>query len=222
MVKIKKYLPKLNKNLCLNSFAKRDLKFAFSLAEVLIGMLIMSLFFMATTKVISVKQKPLVQEYPHGYYECYNSGGYKEHRVDSGRNTITAGTTGVRGCTFVPPKGIPVFNVYLVSNTYPRLRDQVLPVLGGFYKRTEAQLTDDELNFPSGLYTIASLYDDIEEGDNDNDFAAIMKRNLSNGAASQFKRYLQMTYPDSVLNNLNWRETGGIMYPPIDAIFITW
>ena len=177
---------------------------------------------MATTKVISVKQKPLIQEYPHGYYECYNSGGYKEHRVDAGRITIPAGTPGVQGCTFTAPRGIPVFNVYLISSTYQRSRDQILPVFGGFYSRTEAQLTDDQLNFPNGLQTIASMYDDLEEGDNDHDFAAIMKDNLRNGKASQFRRYLQMSYRDSVLNNSAWRESGGITYPPMDAIFITW
>ena len=113
----------------LNNF-KPDTKAAFSLAEVLVAMLVMSVFFLATTKVISVKQKDELQSYPHGYYECIGSGSsYKVHRVEGGAQTIPSANAST--CEFTPARNIPVYNIYILTSE-------------GLYKQSEPQLTDDE------------------------------------------------------------------------------
>lgn len=189
-----------------NKICKTRLKPAFSLAEVLVSMLIMSLFFLATTKVISVKQKPLIQEYPHGYYECYNSGGYKEHRVASGREVIPANTPAPGGiCTFEAPRGIPDFNLYVFGSS-------------GFYKTTESSISSEE-PLRANPDTLLSWYRDIEQDIGNPNFLNDISNNLTNGVSAQFRTYLELTYRDSITYR-SWAANSS--RPPFNVLFITW
>ena len=176
---------------------------AFTLAEVLIAMLVMSLFFMATTKVMSIRQKPLVQEYPHGYYECYNLNGLKEHRVDGGTETIPRNSA-VGRCRFMAPKGLPVFNIYIAHTNR------------GFYYTTETQVNADDGMIFSGADNLISLY--METMDTEQDRNNAFYGNLDDRFA-QFRNYLKNSYPQSMLGS-NW--PAGSNRPPFNAVFITW
>jgi len=54
---------------------KSEHKKGFSLAEILVAMLILSIFFLAGAKVYTRKQKDEVMKKIHGFYECYWDGG---------------------------------------------------------------------------------------------------------------------------------------------------
>lgn len=51
------------------------MKKGFSLAEALVVMAVVSIFFAAVTKVITTRPKKPKQANLHGYYECYVDGG---------------------------------------------------------------------------------------------------------------------------------------------------
>ena len=55
-------------------------KRGFSLAEALVVMAIISIFFAAATKIITTRPKPKIQVNPHGYFECYKLGGTQYQR----------------------------------------------------------------------------------------------------------------------------------------------
>ena len=90
-------------------------KKGFSLAEALIVMAVVSIFFSAAAKVITIKPKPQKITNPHGYFECYLDGGV--HKQANAREEVVFEpvTTG-SSCTFEPPKGVAFFNM----NTYGR------------------------------------------------------------------------------------------------------
>ena len=54
------------------------MKKGFSLAEALVVMAVVSIFFAAVTKVITTRPKKPKQANLHGYYECYVDGGMYE------------------------------------------------------------------------------------------------------------------------------------------------
>ena len=177
---------------------------AFTLAEVLVAMLIMSLFFMATSKVMSIKQKPIFQEYPHGYYECYNNGGLKEHRVDGGTETITMNTP-VGMCNFFAPKGLPIFNINVV---HPNK---------GFYTTTETQVTSDNAIQFAGADAVFDMYANTMDTEKERQ-DQFMPSNLYS-RFEQFRNYLKNSYPQSALGS-SWRANSSA--PPFSAVFIVW
>ena len=188
----------------LNNF-KPDTKAAFSLAEVLVAMLVMSVFFLATTKVISVKQKDELQSYPHGYYECIGSGSsYKVHRVEGGAQTIPSANAST--CEFTPARNIPVYNIYILSKTE------------GLYKQSEPQLTDDETLTFKGAQGLLNSYIDIYNEEGSTTVQDQMKNNYDNGEFAQFKDYLTINYSDSLLIKTYWTGAN----PKSDAVFIAW
>ena len=184
------------------------LKAGFSLAEVLIAMLIMSIFYVATTRVMTTRQKPQVQENPHGYYECYVNGGLTEHRVDMGRTTIQP--HGVASCVFNPPKGLPFFNVYIA-----------IPGIG-FYSSPEAQLNSNPdgvadndasmvFSSPQGLvdlYRLTNPNIDQEMSDEERDIKY-----------QQFRAYLANSHPGAEITQA-WTENA--VEPPYPVVLIVW
>ncbi len=94
---------------------KTEKKSGFSLFEALVSMLILSLFFIASSKVITQKQPVEVQKNPHGYYECYYYGGSLwQHRANGNASTPAARTN---NCAFQPPSGVTFINVHYYNNT---------------------------------------------------------------------------------------------------------
>jgi len=82
-----------------------NIKFGFSLAEALVSMLVLSLFFIATAKIITVKQKDK-PKIVAGYYECALVGS---ERVENGTTEKNAS-----GCAYNPPPR-SVNNIYICS-----------------------------------------------------------------------------------------------------------
>lgn len=212
MVRIIDFLRKFNKTNSLSVRKNKDWRQsksilpAFSLAEVLIAMLVMSLFFLATTKVISVKQKDDPNETPHGYYECLGDGNYSIHRVDGGAETIPEGSTSTI-CEFKPVKNIPFYNIYAI---------RINPI--GFYKQVEPQITDEnEITF-SGAKGLIELYKDaFDNADGASSLEDTMAKYVLYGEYTQFKNYVTTTYTQSLLGRA-WTGAN----PPFDAVFIVW
>lgn len=91
-------------------------KKGFSLAEALVVMAIISIFFAAAGKIMTQKPKPIKQQNPHGYFECYLDGAtLKQSSAIEEAATDPIVAEG-EVCTFEPPKGVAFFNV----NTYGR------------------------------------------------------------------------------------------------------
>ena len=86
-------------------------KKGFSLAEDLIVMAVISIFFAAAARIITTKPKTQRQNNPHGYYECYYTGSLHQRYVREG---VATETESVSKCTFDPPNGVAFFNI----NTY--------------------------------------------------------------------------------------------------------
>ena len=93
---------------------RQNTKLGFSLMEALVSMLILSVFFAATAKVITKKKKPEKIVYPHGYYECYYDGG----SLYSGESTNFAAPEikqiSGSSCTFTPGTGKIVYKVTVI------------------------------------------------------------------------------------------------------------
>lgn len=84
------------------------MKKGFSLAEALVVMAVVSIFFAAVTKVITTRPKKPKQANLHGYYECYVDGGMYERYV---RNGVATKPKAVTKCKFQPPGNISFFNI---------------------------------------------------------------------------------------------------------------
>ena len=198
-------LEKLNNKIALlftwrgNLSCKHFINAGFSLAEVLIAMLIMSVFYVATTKVMTTKQKPQIQEYPHGYYECYDNGGLTEHRVDLGRTSIQPRL--VTDCNFNAPTGLPVFNIYIA-----------IPGVG-LYSTPEAQVNDDDNMVFANPRALVDIYAEAVP-----DIMQIMNENKQEKFA-QFRTYLMNSHPQSVLAQ-NWAAENP--EPPYPVVFVVW
>lgn len=91
-------------------------KKGFSLAEALVVMAIISIFFAAASKIITTKPKPRKQVNAHGYYECFQNGGTLAQRYY--KDGITTNTETVAQCVFQPPPGIAFFNINSYGSVY--------------------------------------------------------------------------------------------------------
>jgi len=88
---------------------KNNLKKGFSLAEALIVMVIISVFFATAAKVITTKPKAKRIVNEHGYYECYIKGGGIYQRYV--RQDLPAEEENVSVCSFEAPTGVGFFNI---------------------------------------------------------------------------------------------------------------
>ncbi len=89
---------------------KKNHKKGFSLAEALISMLILSIFFGIAAKMVTQRPK---QEYivsPHGFFECYKDTDGTIKVNGTGLDSPTTGT-----CEFTPAKNTSVYNLVLYS-----------------------------------------------------------------------------------------------------------
>lgn len=109
-------------------------KKGFSLAEALVVMAIISIFFAAVSKIITTKPKPPKQVNQHGYYECYLNGGQPTQRYI--RNGVSTVAQVVSQCSFEPPAGIAFFNINSYGSTYhssfePNIRNTIKVTFSG-------------------------------------------------------------------------------------------
>lgn len=160
----------------------RNIKTGFSLVEVLVSMLLMSIFFLATTKVITVKQTGDKVEVAHGYYECYYSSGWYEHRLEGASEKAPKS---VSTCTFFPPKGTPMVQVYVVSG-------------GSIYKTLQTVFNDEGVAISvSQMKDIISNMDEDTVNSSQSDFASYLEH--TNTSSEVYKYYKSSgSFPNAV------------------------
>lgn len=166
--------------------------------EALVSMLILSLFFLASSRAITQKQTVEIQKNPHGYYECYVNGGTWEHLSISNVFTKPVPTN---NCEFTPPVGVTFFNVHYFDGTEYFNSQQII---------LNEKIT---LGGPGGIAS-AAMSDSVATDDMtpQEQARAIQERNW------EFKTYLEMTHPSSNIYTI-WRDTGE---PPSPAAMIAW
>lgn len=144
-------------------------KKGFSLAEALVVMAIISIFFAAASKIITTKPKVKKQINAHGYYECYYSDGHKQKYV---RDGVASPLQSVSECKFEPPAGIAFFNINSSNPCYssfqPNINNALTISLGGsgvvIRSDTETLELSDNTNcseirmFFSTLYPKSEIY----------------------------------------------------------------
>lgn len=179
----------------LSNIKLNNKKFGFSLVEVLLSMLILSVVFMAMTNVAAHKAKKNLDKSPHGFYECYKIGGTLYEDITR-NNAAKEDNENVSSCIFNPPKGAYYVNVhYIGSDKYMDTQESM------FTERLE--LTAPE--------KILDEYDEvlIKSYKNDEDKMEVQEN---------FKSYLEISHPQSKVLS-TWNTTDSI---PDNILFIAW
>ena len=93
---------------------KRNYKKAFSFAEILISMLILSVFFIAGAKIFTHKQKDEVMKKINGFYECYwTDGGLMFAMSKTGKRADPKPAAGT-SCLFTTAKNNSLFEITIL------------------------------------------------------------------------------------------------------------
>lgn len=145
-------------------------KKGFSLAEALVVMVIISVFFAMAAKVITKRPKIKRQENFHGYYECYYDGSkWAQHYVRDGVESVLDSGT----CSFEPPVGVVFFNINSIkpvthSSYEPNINNKLsfaidgskITIKGGNATLDlEDNATEDEIKlFMNALYPESKIY----------------------------------------------------------------
>ena len=180
----------------------KNKKFGFSLAEALVSMLVMSMFFIATSKIITTKPKKEVEANRHGYFECYidSDGSMKQKRADgsyAGVPTAVVGNT----CRFTPPRGIAFILMYALNDYNGRkfyLAQE--PQFNAEDGVDEITITRNELRY----FHYQPYMEDVGEG-NENTYVLM--------------NFFQSSYPSSSIYKL-LKDSGNTYSGP--AVFIGW
>lgn len=157
-------------------------KRGFSLAEALVVMAIISIFFAAGAKIITTRPKVKTQINPHGYFECYKVGGTQYQR--SVREELEVERKAAIPCVFTPPSGTAFFSIitYGPGNLY---HSSFEPNINNTLKIT---MTTNSVTLASDSSTARyELNADDEEDNNDTQQNA--------------KIFFETMYPDSMIYN---------------------
>ena len=184
-------------------------KTGFSLAEVLVSMLVLSVFFVATSKVITTKPKKEIQHYRHGYFECYSDGGQLyQKREDSG--VTPKEPEKVNSCLFSPPKDIAALYINVMHMGYGPDDEGNEDVYTRRYYFYSEPIVDTDITMRSeDLSSFESNFDETSKGIN---------INVDSNNEYTFRNYLQSGYPtSSILKKLqDERSYSG------PAVFLSW
>ena len=200
------------------------MKTGFTIAEVLVSMLILSIMFIGTSKVITHKPKQEYQEYRHGFFECYytpNSitdvvpeaaGGFYQHIANElSESDVTSAPS---GCNFNPPNGIAYAVVYLAT---PTVNSSGVVTDYKIYQMANSQINVDISGITQAMLTNPA---------NDGSFYKEYIENCGELEADNenFLRFLKNAFPKSRLikqleNNVD--SSGNITYKG-PALFIGW
>jgi len=187
---------------------KNEKKSGFSLIEALVSMLVLSIFFLASSHVITQKQTDEVQENPHGYYECYiDNGATWQHLSMSNMFTLPQDVTAT-GCSFIPPTGINFFNVHYFD--------------GQEYLTNQQVILNERVDLPDGPQSIdqEGVFKRVTQEEIDRMTVAQRRQyeqEIQEGV-EHFRTYLRMTHPASQIYTI-WENTGA---PPSSATMIAW
>ena len=179
----------------LSNLKQNNKKYGFSLVEVLVSMLILSVVFMAMTNVATHKAKKNLDKSPHGFYECYKVGDTLYEDITR-NNAAKEDNENVDSCIFNPPKGAYYVNVhYIGSDKYMNVQETMFT--------EQLVLTSPE--------KIMDGYDDtlISNCPNEDDKIKVRE---------DFISYLEISHPQSKVLS-TWNTTGSI---PDSILFIAW
>ena len=164
----------------------------FSLAEALISMLIVSVFFVAATKIMTQKQSKESEKSPHGFFECYYKGGaLYTHGLRGGTEVPEARSS---NCNFQPPAILSFINVHYVYNNN--------------YFNSQEPLFDNSVSIASP----DSIKDFYPQCFPFNNACSAMFKPIA-----EFKNYLSGTHPESKIYQIWTYST-----VPMPALFISW
>lgn len=173
-------------------------KRGFSLAEALVVMTVVSIFFAFAAKVVTTRQKPQVASNPHGYFECYLDGNTLM-QARKNEQVLIAPQNANGTCTFQPPKGVAEFNI---TTTGIALYQATVPCAN-----TDINIRIDN-NSEDPSITILTANDEYRITSEDSDIdSELDERTLEESLRGTFRE----SYPDSqIYNNGNIRT--GIMF----------
>ncbi len=204
-----------------NNKIKKQNKSGFSLAEALVSMLILSVFFIATAKVITTKQPAGKIAITHGFYECYrdSSGELKQTSSD---DLVIKRNEGVEQCAFYPSKHLPnVVQYYIKSNDeekvyYAKLHPYLDPekdfiILG---KLNGYVPSNDFLKEEEFKNTEVSKSAESSESSEESEESETSEENID--YIKNLANYLKNAYPESIVaKKLDKNEN-------VEAFFIAW
>ena len=171
----------------------KNKKNGFSLAEMMISMLIISLFFVAATKLITHKKPQEELKQPHGFFECYYSGGRLYTHTMQGQTETSA--VAAPNCNVDLRSDIKFINIhYINGNTYFNTQEP-------FFEKSL------KLSNPTDLQTY--YYKQYFDGTETNTDVYHSK--------DEFKAYLAKSHPQS---NIYKQWVGGAS--PQIVLFISW
>ena len=179
-------------------------KKGFSIAEALVSMLVVSVFFLATSKVMTQKQPRETQETIHGFYECYvkNEDGEKKLKQRRAIEQSSPPEQSVTQCELDPPSGIAFAIIYAIAGT----ADDPMEGKNKIYRAVEPQFNK--------TFTIAS---DEKLRTFHSDF--LMDVQADSLDWTDVQKFLELSYPHSGL--LEMMKNGE--YDPQDpALFVGW
>lgn len=98
-----------------DNMVKENTKNGFSLAEALISMLVVSMFFLATSKIMTHREPDDIISHSHGFCACYfESGSLKMDCVAN--NSPVRTTTPTNKCTINLPRDAIMYNLAVIEN----------------------------------------------------------------------------------------------------------
>ena len=101
---------------------KNNKKSGFTLAEVLISLAILTIFFAASARIFTQRPKQIIAHNPHGFYECYynNSSLYSYYEYGEFPQAPTPQTGDY--CEFIPPTNAGFYNITLIGLVGSKLK----------------------------------------------------------------------------------------------------
>ena len=167
-------------------------------------MLVLSLFFMATSKIISTRPKSEKITNKHGYFECYMNGGRVMQKLSLENAAATPEAAPNNTCSFVPPKGISFVVIHAFNNSSGQRR---------FYTYTDPIVDGDSYN---GGDKVTISYNDLRR------FHELLDENEGeengNDQINEFTNFLGMSHPSSSLYGI--LKTNNAYVGP--AVFFGW
>lgn len=183
------------------------IKSGFSILEALVSMLVLSLFFIASSRIITQKHSAEFEDSPHGYYECYFADGKQwEHRSQDSEDREPKE---VDKCIFDPPTTANFVNVHYYDGSQCLSSPQIifndrLELASPSSIRSKMDTTDDE--------EMQNAQAQYEEDENSTALSDLNTRRIN-----EFMTYLRLTHPNSQVSQMFESET-----PPSSAVFIAW
>ena len=90
------------------------MKKAFSLAEILISMMILSVLFLAGSKVLTQPRKDEISRKVHGTYECYYKNNNVLTQAMSKTGEPVEGIPATEGCVFTPARDSSMYGITVI------------------------------------------------------------------------------------------------------------